>query len=348
MLENLVLAQIADLINDPVIASDEHGRVVFCNSAYSKIAGWSFEEIKNCNFKLLYDLPEGGRTEIALKIGVLYCKGGEKLTLSATCSPLSHPSVPSLLMGRIVVFHPELIPTDRKSSDDFVSTVSHELRTPLTSIKGFADTLLQSIDRLKEHDRKRFLQIIKDQADHLTRLVEDLLFVSRLDNHTIHLVMRELDLKKQVDKVCEAIASQSGGRVFVYDIDTALPKVIADSDRLEQILRNLISNSIKYSPENGSITIRAMLDPNNFKKVKVSVVDNGVGIPQENQEVIFNRFSRLDNPLTRKTKGTGLGLYITKSLVQAMEGDIWLEKSDLQETAFSFTLKASANMPHNQ
>jgi PAS domain S-box-containing protein len=342
MLENLILAQAADLMHDPVVASDEQGRIVFTNIAHNRLTGWSLDEIKGCNRKLLYELPEVkllDKTEPALQVGVLYRKDGTKFTLNATCSPLKHPSIPSLIMGQIVVFHPTMSSSEgTRSSDDFVSTVSHELRTPLTSIKGFAETLLQSGEKLSPENRKRFLHIIKDQADHLTRLVEDLLFVSRLDNHKIHLVVRELDLKKHVDKVCEAVSNQAGGRLFAYEFEPKLPHVKADSDRLEQVLINLISNAIKYSPDNTTIKIRAAVFEQETSKVKISIIDNGVGIPEADQELVFNRFSRLDNPLTRKTKGTGLGLYITKSLVSALEGDIWLEKSGPEGTTFSFTV----------
>ncbi|MDX1921316.1 MAG: ATP-binding protein [Candidatus Caenarcaniphilales bacterium] len=342
MLENLILAQTVDLIDDPVIASDERGRVVFTNTAHAKISGWSEQELKGRNKRLLYEIPD---EEASKKTGresteaVLYRKDGTKLTLSATCSPLQLPELVDEEIGQIVIFHlPKFGDEDQpKTSDDFVSTVSHELRTPLTSIKGFAETLIQSADKIKPEDRIRFLKIIKDQADHLTRLVEDLLFVSRLDNHKIHLIVREIELKRSIDKVCEALSTQAGSRIFIYDFDKALPPVMADSDRVEQILSNLVSNAIKYSPENTNITIRVKANEDKTKAI-ISIVDQGVGITEDDQQIIFNRFSRLDNPLTRKTKGTGLGLYITKSLVQSMNGDIYLEKSNPKETIFSFTL----------
>lgn len=342
MLENLILAQIADLIHDPVIAADEHGRVVFTNEAHRTLTGWTKDDLKGRSRKLLYDIPNGLLVEqnhSFIPEALLYKKDGTKIYLNATSAPLRHPAEPSLILGQIVVFHTwnNSFDEQRKSSDDFVSTVSHELRTPLTSIKGFAETLIQSADKLKEQDKKRYLMIIKDQADHLTRLVEDLLFVSRLDNHKVHMAIRELELKKHVDKVCEAMSNQAGGRVIVYDFESGLPHILSDSDRLEQVLSNLISNALKYSPDNSTITIKAGFMPKK-DKVKVSVINQGSAIPKDDQELIFNRFSRLDNPLTRQTKGTGLGLYITKSLVQVMKGEIWLEKSDSKETIFSFTI----------
>ena len=277
MLENLILAQTTDLIHDPVIASDEQGRIVFTNLAHKKLTGWSLDELKGRNKKLVYDIAD---TELAdkkttiIQTGLLYRKDGIKLTLNVTCSPLKHPSVPDFILGQIVVFHPTFLSTENtRSSDDFVSTVSHELRTPLTSIRGFAETLIKSQDRLSDDNRKRFLQIIKDQSDHLTRLVEDLLFVSRLDNQKIHLVVRELDVKKHIDKVCEAMSNQAGGRLFIYEFpEGGIPHIMADSDRLEQILSNLVGNAIKYSPDHTTIKIRTCaLDEEN--KLKISIID---------------------------------------------------------------------------
>ncbi|MDJ0626359.1 MAG: ATP-binding protein [Candidatus Caenarcaniphilales bacterium] len=343
MLENLILAQTVELMNDPVIASDELGRVVLTNKAHSKLTGWSQEEAKGNNKRLLYEIPKTellDKAESSFREAILYRKDGTKVTLNASCAPLQLPELVDETIGQIVVFHP---PSDEsirghQSSDDFVSTVSHELRTPLTSIKGFAETLIHSSDKIKPEDRIKYLRIIRDQSNHLARLVEDLLFVSRLNNRKIHLVVRELELKKHVDKVCEAMSYQAEGRIFVYDFEDNLPKIMGDSDRLEQILSNLISNAIKYSPDNTTITIRAMRGDLKLNKIKISVIDQGVGITEDDQEVIFNRFSRVDNPLTRKIQGTGLGLYITRSLVQSMKGEIFLEKSNPKETVFSFTV----------
>ncbi len=336
MLETLILLQTADLIHDPVIASDQQGRVVFTNKAHSILSAWPSDEAKGLNYQLLCDIPKTSLGVESEGVGVLYRKDGTKLTLPFTSSPISHPQDKNLRLGQIAIFHPKLDRETVSLSDDFVSTVSHEIRTPLTSIKGFADTLINSSHRLDDEKKKRFLQIIKDQADHVTRLVEDLLLVSRLDNQKIHLVMRPIDLKKNLDKACEAFGNQAGGRIFHYELEPNLPQLYTDSDRLEQILTNLISNAIKYSHDHSPIVLRALREDRRL--LKISVIDAGVGISAEEQEIIFNRFSRADNPLTRKIKGTGLGLYITKSLIGALGGEIWLEKSSPGETVFSFTL----------
>ncbi len=347
MLENLILAQAIDLIPDPIIAIDDQSRIVFTNEAHTQLTGWKLAEIKGQNGRLIYEILSdvnllADEKKNFKQEAILYKKDGNKLTLNITCTALKHDGLPNVKLGQIVVFHPLFLQAQdiQKTSDDFVSTVSHELRTPLTSIKGFAETLIKSSDKLKESDQKRFLQIIKDQADHLTRLVEDLLFVSRLDNHKLHLTIRELALKKHIDRVCEVLAGQAGGRIFIYDFQAKLSTVMADSDRLEQILNNLIGNAIKYSPDNSSITIKTQFEKKEKNQIIISITDQGAGISEEDQELIFTRFSRLDNPLTRQTKGTGLGLYITKSLILAMKGEVWLDKSDSNGSTFSFSLPA--------
>jgi len=217
----------------------------------------------------------------------------------------------------------------QQAQTDFVSTVSHELRTPLTSIKGFADTILRAGDRLDVSQQRRYVGIIKDQADRLTRLVEDLLAVSRLESKRLQFTNRAIDLQDAVERVQLNLAEKAEKHKIVIDIPAGLPPVWADADRLEQILTNLIDNAIKYSQAGTTVTFLArsiMYDPgdgaNPTEMVEFLVSDQGVGIPEEHLPKIFHKFSRLDNPLVRQTEGTGLGLYITRSLALALDGDI--------------------------
>ena len=355
MLESLILRRAFNLIKDPVIVSDERDLVQFVNKSHSEITGWKTEEIKEKNTNLFYTLLDSDLnwqknsklirelSEGKPVVANLHKKDGTKLTLNATIFCIFDPEDQNYCLFRGIIFHPLLQNKQKETQDDFVSTISHELRTPLTSIKGFADTIIRSGDKLSEENKSKFLKIIKDQADLVTRIVEDLLFISRLDNHQIHLIVRPVDIKRLVDKVCETVSQQAGGRVFVYDFseDIKDAKVYADSDRLEQVLINLITNAIKYSPDNSCIKIKTRPFENNPEKLKISIVDQGVGIPEEQRNLIFNRFSRLDNPLSRQVQGTGLGLYITRSLLLCMDGDVWLERSDESGSTFSFTLRTA-------
>lgn len=203
--------------------------------------------------------------------------------------------------------------------NDFISTVSHEIRTPLTSMKGFIDTILISKKQLSDAQQERFLNIVKQQIQRLTRLVENLLTVSRLDNKKIEMTMRAVDLPAIVKQV--AIELQSKYTDYVFEIKgKGIPKIWVDYDKMHQILINLLDNACKYSPDNKKIEIN--LKNINEKKVQIEIVDKGIGIAPEFLDKIFNKFLRIDTPLTQQVQGTGLGLYITKTLVNSLGGDI--------------------------
>ncbi len=226
----------------------------------------------------------------------------------------------------------------QQAQTEFVSTVSHELRTPLTSIKGFADTILRAGDKLEKGQQRRYVGIIKDQADRLTRLVEDLLAVSGLDSKKLQLTIRAIDLREAIERVLRNLADKAAKHRIVTDLPTGLPPVWADSDRIEQILTNLIDNAVKYSAPGSTVIIAAHeVD----KTIEFSVTDQGVGISQEHLPKIFTKFGRLDNPLIRQTEGTGLGLYITRSLVLALGGQIEVSSKPGQ-TTFTVQLPAAS------
>jgi two-component system phosphate regulon sensor histidine kinase PhoR len=228
----------------------------------------------------------------------------------------------------------------QQAQTEFVSTVSHELRTPLTSIKGFADTILRAGDRLDLAQQRRYIGIIKDQADRLGRLVEDLLAVSRLESKKMQLTIRAIDLGAAVQRVLRNLTDKGANHRLVTNVPTGLTPVWADSDRIEQILTNLIDNAIKYSPAKTTVTINAREVATAPPMVEFSVSDQGVGIASEHLSEIFTKFSRLDNPLVRQTEGTGLGLYITRSLVLALGGQITVTSSP-GNTTFTVQLPAA-------
>jgi signal transduction histidine kinase len=256
-----------------------------------------------------------------------------------------HPEVGLMIVS---VFSSPLLDPDRlKSQADFMSTVSHEFRTPLTSIKGFADTLLRYGPNLEPEQQKRFIQIIKHQADRLTRLVENVLTASRLGADKTPFSYRAIVLKPMVDNIIQSIqAKLDYPRHFNVQLPENCPPVWADPDKLEQILLNLIDNAAKYSPNQSSVVISAYDDPQCPDKLKIQVRDFGVGIPAEHLPHLFSQFSRIDNPLTREVEGTGLGLYITKALTLAMGGSI--EVSSRVGEGSTFTVGFDIASPQKQ
>ena len=254
------------------------------------------------------------------KFATAYGKNGVDMTVPASYLPIIDKDAKEV--GSLTVLYVVQSHTVQQAQTEFVSTVSHELRTPLTSIKGFADTILRAGDRQDLAQQRRYIDIIKQQADRLTRLVEDLLAVSRLESKKLQLTVRAIDLREAIQRVTHILSEKARNHKINEVIPPGLPLVWADADRLEQILTNLIDNAIKYSPAETTVTVVARDVPGTPEMVEFSVADQGGGIPQEHLPEIFSKFSRLDNPLTRQTEGTGLGLYITRSLVVALGGQI--------------------------
>jgi PAS domain S-box-containing protein len=220
---------------------------------------------------------------------------------------------------------------------DFVSTVSHELRTPLTSIKGFADTLLTAGDKLDKEQQSRFISIIKSQIDRLTRLVENLLTVTKLESKKDRSIYKAVNFKEFTKEILYKTAPKTADHIIKTEIIPELPKIWVDSDKLEQIIINLLDNAMKYSDKGSTIIIKGGFLSDNPDFAEIKVQDQGIGIPKEHLSKIFTKFSRIDNPLTRNVQGTGLGLYITKTLVESMGGKIWAD-SDVNGSTFTLLL----------
>jgi PAS domain S-box-containing protein len=220
-----------------------------------------------------------------------------------------------------------------QAKQDFVATVSHELRTPLTPLKGFLLTLMRPEFDPTPEDRKLFYGRMLDQAHRLERLIEDLLSIAQLERGTFSI---KSDLLT-VDDVIERVV-QTASRPVELEPAGADAVVYADGGRVEQVLHNLICNAEKYSPANARISVTAAREGD---EVVFTVADEGPGIAKEDQEVIFERFQRLGEQLTRSSGGTGLGLYIARRLVEAMGGRIWVESSLGEGSRFRFTLPAA-------
>lgn len=210
---------------------------------------------------------------------------------------------------------------EEKQQEDFISTVSHELRTPLTSIRGFAQTMLSSWDKLDDDSKKKFIQIIEQQSNRLINLVENMLSVNKLQSFKDKFIYKKADANNLIDTVIQLIKHQYPNHNFMEQFNCKIPNILVDVDKFQQIMTNLVENAAKYSNESTNITVKTdFSDTDDY--VSIKVIDEGIGIKEEDFEKIFTKFSRLDNPLTRKIQGSGLGLYITKILVNKMNGKI--------------------------
>lgn len=223
----------------------------------------------------------------------------------------------------------------------FISVISHELKTPVSIIKGYAGTLRRKDAHWTPEILDDSLVVIEEEADNLNELIDNLLEVSRLQAGTFSLEINDdVSLPRLAEIVVRKFRNQTQIHTFTIDFPADFPTVIGDDRRLTQVLNNLVSNAIKYSPEGGVIAITGAVHP---QHVTVSVIDEGIGIPGRDQHRIFQKFSRLDNALSRKTEGTGLGLFLSRAIIEAHGGRIWFQNnSDLNPnrpgTTFTFSL----------
>ena len=215
-----------------------------------------------------------------------------------------------------------------KNYEDFISTVSHELRTPLTSIRGFSQTMLSSWDKLDDENKKKFVKIIEDQSNRLIHLVENMLSVTKLQGKN-NFVFNEINVKPYIEQVISVVKSQYPQHQFEFNYRENTPNIFADKDKFQQIMTNLIENSAKYSVGSNITKISTKIDNG---KVIIEVSNTGIDIPEQDYEKIFTKFARIDNPLTRKVQGSGLGLYITKNLVEKMNGKIYVKSEKIQNS----------------
>ena len=224
---------------------------------------------------------------------------------------------------------------------EFVSTVSHELRTPMTSIKGYIDLMYDGMAGPLTDSQRKFLRTVKDNADRLTLLVNSLLDISRLDTGMIKLALEAVAPLDVIGHVVSTLTpkAEAKGQTLTVLAQPPQPMVRADPDRVVQILTNLVDNAIKYTPSGGQITIDT-LHVDGFLHIQVQ--DDGMGISEQDQEKLFGRFFRAESALLSGAGGAGLGLHITRSLVDLHGGEIWVESSPDQGSTFTFSLPLAA------
>ena len=227
----------------------------------------------------------------------------------------------------------ELRELDRTRAD-FISMLAHELRGPMTTVMGFGYTLRDSGDKLSEEKKLHVVSTMVRETERLSRMVTDLLDLSRMEAGTLKYEVEPIEVKDFAESLLETHTSLRAEHFLEIDIPDGLPKVVADRDRLHQVFMNLLTNATRYSAAGTTITLRA---ENDERAVKVIVADQGIGIQKEDADRIFEKFAMLPKPSWVK-KGTGLGLFITKTMVEAMGGRIWVASEAGKGSKFVFTL----------
>jgi PAS domain S-box-containing protein len=321
-----ILANIAD----GIVAVDREGAVVLWNRAAEEITGvpaseaigWTPAQV------LQRDLEsEAGGTNRLVAIP----RGGEEVWLSLSEAVMRDPT--GAVAGRIFAFRDisaEHVVEQMKS--DFVSAVSVELRTPLTSIYGFAQTLLREDVAFGETERRTFLEFIARESERLTTIVDTLLNVARIETGDLSVSIEPTDVAAVVGDVLETAEDAAGanGHRFVAEIDVHGAAASADPDKLRQVLDQLISNAVKYSPAGGTVTVSAR---RRDEAIEVAVEDEGIGIPASERERIFKKFYKPGG-----APGTGLGLFIAQGLVREMGGKMWVDSEEGRGSRFAFEL----------
>lgn len=298
------------------------------------------------------DLPEGA----------LHCEGellrpGKRLVLSLTYTPLR--SEDGRLLNIIVNVHDiTRFREEEEMKSTFTSIISHELKTPVALIKGYAQTLARPDATWDAETARQSLEIIEEEADRLESLINNLLDVSRIQASGIKLDFAYVDIEKLARRVAEAYHTQTDQHRIQLDFPESLPPVWGDEERLRQVLTNLVSNAIKYSPDGGVIRIggwrQAGFSPHEegaapvrtpSDNVVIYVADQGIGIPASELPHIFERYYRVDSSLRRSTAGAGIGLFLARYIVEAHGGRIWASSAPGRGTTFFFTAPVARSEP---
>lgn len=273
--------------------------------------------------------------------GDLSRPGGSRLTVSVTYTPLYDEQ--EQLVNIIVNVHDiTRFREEEEMKNTFTSIISHELKTPVALIKGYAQTLARPDAQWDAETARQSLQIIEEEADRLEDLINNLLDASRIQASGLRLDYADLDLQTLARKVAEAYRLQTDRHQIELDFPKPLPLVWGDETRLRQVLTNLVSNAIKYSPNGGVIRIGGWTetepDATAELRVVLYVADEGIGIPQPELPKIFDRFYRVDSSLRRSTTGAGLGLFLCKAIIEAHDGEIWVRSEAGKGTTFFIAL----------
>lgn len=260
--------------------------------------------------------------------------GGSRLTLGVTYTPLFDGE------GRLRNIIVNVVDITRfreaeQMKSTFVSVISHELKTPVSLIKGYASTLRRPDASWEPETVRDGLGVIEEEADRLNALIDNLLDASRIQAGGFRLDLNEVNIAGLARRAVDGFRLQTDQHQFLLDFPAELPPAVADEARIRQVIDNLVSNAIKYSPDGGVIRVGAWHDSHG---VTVYVADEGVGIPPAEQPRLFESFYRVDSGMRRQAKGTGLGLYLSKAIVDAHHGQIWVRSAPGQGSTFFFTL----------
>ena len=322
-------------MTDGVAAFTTDGELIHMNPATENLLGVRVED--DLSFDEMFadlDMPNSDETAMRSFLTSEITRRGR--VLSVTLAPYGALDGEG---GVIAVIHDI---TEQRRLDDarreFVANVSHELRTPLTNIRSYTETLLDAAGNLPLETEKQFLGVISSESERMARIVTDLLTLSKLDYGRMELRMTRFQLGDMLKNVAGAmkLTAEDSGHELTVDTPDDLPQIVGDRERIEQVVVNILSNAVKYTPSGGHIRLSACAVPKN--RVRITVEDDGVGIPAADVPRLFERFYRVDKARSRAAGGTGLGLAIAKEIVEQHEGKIALASEYGKGTIVTITL----------
>lgn len=330
-----------DLMADSLIVSDNSEKITMVNNAFEQMTGLKREDIKNKNiYQVLRTLGAKKNVQKAHLEEELYLEKINKyVNVKKTDLLEKEKDIGDIFIIQDITKIKEV----NKLKTEFVSNVSHELRTPLTSILGYTKLLFSERLGSLENNQKESLKIINDEAERLTRLINDVLDISKLEAGKLSFDYKTNDIKKLVHEVKNnffALAQQSHINFSTRISKNVTTTAIFDYDRIKQVFINLVNNAFKFTPENGSVIISVK---QNKGKLICNVSDTGEGIDKEHINNLFNKFYQVDSSMTRKQGGSGLGLAISKDIVEKHNGTINVQSKIGKGSVFSFEFPIIAN-----
>lgn len=328
-------------MTDGVTAFNAEGKLIHMNPTAENLLGATFQEDAHFN-----DVFEGIDAPTPIAAGEQGFVQMELERMGRTLSVLFAPYGENE-RGIIAVIHD--ITEQRKLDEarrEFIANVSHELRTPLTNVKSYTETLIDAAGELPTDTEVKFLSVIAGETDRMTRIVKDLLTLSKLDCGKMDLHFHRFSMQHMVESVYNAMVLEAGnnGLELTLNIQGKMPDMNGDRERLEQVVINILSNAVKYTPSGGHIVLSAARRDEGH--VMIRVKDDGMGIPKDDIPRLFERFYRVDKARSRAKGGSGLGLAIAKEMVEAHCGTIYLE-SQLDEGT-TVTVVLPTNLPADQ
>ena len=301
-------------MTDGVVAFSPDGKVIHANPAAEQMLHCAIGEDTD------YDGLFGDLASLKSVLTTQDYLEGERVEQDRYLELLMAPFDRENQTGALVVIHD--VTAQRKNEEmrrEFVANVSHELRTPLTNIRSYAETLAENAGQMPPNTEKKFLSVILNESDRMTHIVQDLLTLSRFDSGHSELKLGRFSFTGAVNDLYNAtyMEAQKHDHTVELKLESGLPEIVADRERILQVMMNVVSNAIKYTPNGGYIEISA---GRSGDRVWMEVSDNGIGIPKEDQARIFERFYRVDKARSRESGGTGLGLSIAKEIMDRHQG----------------------------